>query len=347
MAGAPYLPAIPGLPASERLPLADATAAQLTSALLADEPTHRGAQFAAAVKGDKNLALWIRSSVGFLADQLSVAELGEWLAEHAFDVLHWPAEEAKSIPLATLVRKLRRLGELESTFAQELQQAKLAAMRGLAYGASHEINNPLANIATRAQTLMRDEPDPDRRRKLATINAQAFRAHEMIADMMLFAMPPRLNFAAVELVSLVRSLLEELQADARDQGTALLFDCPLESLLLPADATQLTVAIRAVCQNSLEALQSGGQVEVAVRSSASPAGAEISIRDTGPGLSDEVRQHLFDPFFSGREAGRGLGLGLSKCWRIVELHGGQILVDSQPGRGTTITLRLPLTRRAL
>ena len=87
--------------------------------------------------------------------------------------------------------KLARLEELEHRFAEAVERAKLEAMKELAYGAGHEINNPLANIATRAQTLLQEETDPEKRRKLAAINAQAFRAHEMIADLMLFARPPQ------------------------------------------------------------------------------------------------------------------------------------------------------------
>ncbi|MEX0818839.1 MAG: histidine kinase dimerization/phospho-acceptor domain-containing protein, partial [Pirellulaceae bacterium] len=89
--------------------------------------------------------------------------------------------------LSRLVERLIRLKQLETDFDDALVREKLASMRELAYGASHEINNPLANISSRAQTLLDDESDPQRRRKLATINSQAFRAHEMIADMMLFA----------------------------------------------------------------------------------------------------------------------------------------------------------------
>src|SRR6266576_2527019 len=80
-----------------------------------------------------------------------------------------------------------------SDFSTAVEAAKLQALYNFAYGLSHEINNPLANIATRAQTLLADEKDPDRRRKLATIVQQAFRAHEMIADLMLFARPPALQ----------------------------------------------------------------------------------------------------------------------------------------------------------
>src|SRR5687768_281942 len=95
----------------------------------------------------------------------------------------------------------------DAPFHAAVEAAKLQALYNLAYGLSHEINNPLANIATRAQTLLLEERDPERRRKLATINQQAFRAHEMIADLMLFARPPAPRLEAVDAAELVDRLI--------------------------------------------------------------------------------------------------------------------------------------------
>ncbi len=230
----------------------------------------------------------------------------------------------------------------DGDFQAALQREKLAALRELAYGLSHEINNPLANIATRAQTLLRDETDPDRRRALATINVQAFRAHEMIADMMLFAKPPEMVPRQVDAVQIADAVIAEMAAEAKEQGTALVRSGLRGPLEFSADAVQLTVALRAVVLNSLQALGAGGRVEIAV--SAADNAVTFRVSDNGPGLSDQAKRHMFDPYYSGREAGRGLGLGLSKCWRIVELHGGRIEVESELGNGATISLHLPLER---
>src|SRR6187549_1480797 len=104
-------------------------------------------------------------------------------------------------------------------FATALESAKLRALYHFAYGLSHEINNPLANIATRAQTLLVDEKDPDRRRKLATIVQQAFRAHEMIADLMLFAHPPQMQPRETDLGQLADTVAAELHEQAHQQHT--------------------------------------------------------------------------------------------------------------------------------
>jgi signal transduction histidine kinase len=216
----------------------------------------------------------------------------------------------------------------------------LQSLYNFAYGLSHEINNPLANIATRAQTLLADEADPERRRKLATIVQQAFKAHEMIADLMLFARPPAMKPAAVDLAQLADTVIAELAEQAREQGTHLVRTGDAGPLTANADPTQIAVALKALVQNSLEAVKAGGSVAVCVDSD--PPNRRLSVADTGPGIPAEMRPEIFDPFFSGREAGRGLGLGLSKAWRIAELHGGRIEVDSEAGRGAKFTIVLPV-----
>ncbi len=228
-------------------------------------------------------------------------------------------------------------------FEQRLEREKLAALVEFAYGAGHEINNPLANIAARAQTLLEDEPNPERRRKLAAIRRQAMRAHEMIADLMLFARPPKLEIAPADLRQIVRQAVDEHQELARERSIELaceLGDSPID---VRVDATQLAVAVAAVVVNAIEAVGKEGHVTVAAREwiEGGARSAEINVRDDGPGISDTVRQHLFDPFFSGREAGRGLGFGLSKCWRIVTDHGGRVVVNNVAGGGAEFTIALP------
>lgn len=250
--------------------------------------------------------------------------------------------------LVRLIERLARLQKLETQFALTLEHEKLESLKELAYGAGHEINNPLANISARAQTLLQSEHDPDRRRLLAAINTQAFRAHEMIADMMLFARPPKPQLAGLDLVALVGEVVGELSAQAAAVDGELIFNPPGSAIEISADKTQIGVAIRAVCSNALETRASGARVEIELRQPAtSPETAQIIIRDNGPGIPPEMRQHIFDPFYSGREAGRGLGFGLSKCWRIVRMHGGTVEVNavevgaSETG-GAEFTLSLPV-----
>lgn len=225
----------------------------------------------------------------------------------------------------------------------ELERLKLDALKELAYGASHEINNPLANIAARAQTLLRDESHPERRRTLEAIHQQAIRAHEMISDLMLFARPPALALETVDLNQLLEKVVASVFKDAQSREISVRLVPTAGNLSIFADPEQLHVAIKAVVTNSIEAIGREGQVDIVAREEvvAGKPTTLIEIRDNGPGISAEVREHIFDPFYSGREAGRGLGFGLSKCWRIISEHGGDILVASTPGQGATFTIYLP------
>jgi signal transduction histidine kinase len=252
--------------------------------------------------------------------------------------------------LPLLAGHTKRLAALETSFDDRLQAAKLDAMKEFAYGAGHELNNPLANIATRAQTLLADEIDPERRRRLAAINTQAFRAHEMLADMMLFARPPQIRLEPVDLVTLI----DEAIATLADEGTAqeIVIHPPSrrDALTIEADRVQLRVALLALCRNSLEVLGRGGNLSLElcvgdtdlVQNGPHCETVKIIVSDDGPGIPPEARDKIFDPFFSGREAGRGLGFGLSKCWRIATLHGGRVDCTSEVGHGATFTLTLPL-----
>ena len=248
--------------------------------------------------------------------------------------------------LTALACRLAAVNRRIANFAERLEIAKLDALKELAYGASHEINNPLANISARAQTLLRDEEDPERQRMLVAIQSQAMRAHEMISDLMLFARPPQLCVESCDLVQLVRSVVEDAATDAASQQTTLEWHTQDKEVSVEADRTQLVVAIRSLITNALEALVGGGRVTVQIESHPAPRDLawDVVVADNGPGMSDRVRRHLFDPFFSGREAGRGLGFGLSKCWRIAQQHGGCLFVDSRLGWGTTMRLSLPAAR---
>ncbi|MEM6655128.1 MAG: HAMP domain-containing sensor histidine kinase [Planctomycetota bacterium] len=239
-------------------------------------------------------------------------------------------------------------------FLRAVETAKLEAMKELAYGASHEINNPLANIAARAQTLLKRIDDPADRRMLEAIHRQAMRAHEMISDLMLFARPPALERRTVAVAPIVREAVESLVPLADERSIRLRVDTASPDAASPdapssdaaafIDPLQLSVALTALVENSIEAIGESGEVGVSVRSVSTGGGTvEIEVRDSGPGIADDIRAKVFDPFFSGREAGRGLGFGLSKCWRIVTDHGGAIDVESPHGGGAVFTIRLPAT----
>ncbi len=235
----------------------------------------------------------------------------------------------------------------EQTFRSRLQTEKLAAMKQLAYGASHEINNPLANIATGTQALMQSETDEGRRHRLANVFQQAMAAHEMISDLMLFAHPPAPELETVDL----RVLIAEIINRSDQQGRKVRATFGPGVFQARIDRNQMTVAIEALLRNAFEAIEQmedrDHEAHVSIRTDVVTENGSGLLRffviDNGPGFTHQQSRHMFDPFYSGREAGRGLGFGLSKVYRIVKLHHGEILANRDPRVGeTTFLISLPL-----
>lgn len=333
-----------------QVPIADRTAEALERALLTVDDGECVAILAAAMQDDLAFGEWSRREAagGTTADE-SPAVARWWSAglatklQDRLVIAHEPAESGIERRLPALVGKLRQCERQLAAFDERLEREKLESLKELAYGAGHEVNNPLANIAARAQSLLADEPHPERQRKLTAIHRQAMRAHEMIADLMLFARPPEPEFAECDLAEIVRRVVGEFAEDARERYVVITCEAPSPAIAA-VDETQLGVAVAALVKNALEAIGEQGHVEVAVRvvHVAGEHKAEIVVADNGPGIAPEVRRHIFDPFFSGREAGRGLGFGLSKCWRIVTDHGGSVVVASPATGGAEFTIALPV-----
>ncbi len=206
----------------------------------------------------------------------------------------------------------------------------------MAYGLSHELNNPLANIAGRARLLAEQESDPEKRQQLAIIVDQAMRGCEMIADLMLFARPPAWRPAPMNLQQVLVELCERAHTVCGSRGLALQVQCEASPLpVIQADEAALREAFWAVLRNAIDAAQTNVGVELVVNAEH----CVVSIRDDGAGLSQRALECAFHPFFSGREAGRGIGLGLSKARRIVMQCGGTLeLNNEQPGCQATISL---------
>ncbi len=253
------------------------------------------------------------------------------------------------LSLATLRSLLQSASQnlhQEALFQTRLQTEKLAALKQLAYGASHEINNPLANIATGAQALMQLEPDEDRRHRLANIYQQSMAAHEMISDLMLFAHPPAPEMKTEDLRGLVSEILNRAEQQNRSIGVT--FGPGVDSAKI--DRNQIIIAIEALLRNAFEAIaqmEDAPTPKVSMRvdvvSESATDWLRIFVVDNGLGFTAQQNRHLFDPFFSGREAGRGLGFGLSKAYRIVKLHHGDIVAERDEDVGeTTFLIRIPI-----
>ena len=232
--------------------------------------------------------------------------------------------------------EVQRSGE-----AERIQENKLKALAEFAAGAAHEINNPLAVISGQAQFLLSREIEPSEQRALQTIIGQTQRVHQVLKDLMQFARPPRLQCRSVDLREIVKEVVLTLTEMAMQKRVRLVCPEPAQPVSIMADPRHLGTAIECLLRNAIEAAPAGGWAGLRI---ASPTNAplELVIEDSGPGPAAGAGDHLFDPFFSGKQAGRGRGLGLPRAWRLAREHGGDVRFEKVSGQPTRFVLSLPL-----
>jgi signal transduction histidine kinase len=206
-------------------------------------------------------------------------------------------------------------------------------------GAGHEINNPLGAIAGHAARLLKDEVVPERRHALQQIHQQVARVRQMIRDLQLIGGNLSLTKLPVDLASVMTQASREAQKRL-NSGHLVLRSCP-EDWQVVGDRDLLTRMLTELLVNGGQAAGPLGEVAVwAERSAEGSPAIEVVVRDSGPGLTSSQRQRAFIPFYSGREAGRGLGMGLPVAERIALEHGGTIFISS--GKPTTVRVQLPV-----
>ena len=235
----------------------------------------------------------------------------------------------------------RAAADLAGLAGERLRNAKLAGLAELAAGAGHEINNPLAVISGNAQRLLRTEADADRADSLRAVVRQTQRISGILRDLMQFARPPRPErerFAVAELMAAVR---EELAPAAAESGVRLELANLPAGVRVTADARQLRRALGAILRNAIEAAPRGSWARLGCE--VGEARLQFVVEDGGPGLSACAREHAFDPFFCGRSAGRGRGLGLSTAWQLARQNGGDLNYEPMPDGPTRFVLIVPLT----
>ena len=241
--------------------------------------------------------------------------------------------------LANLEEQQRALTErLSSAEAAILQAARLAAVGQLAASIAHEINNPLY-AARNALYLLEDEPagQPGGSDYLVIAREQLTRIAGIIQRMRDFYRPARGDLAPANINQLIEDTLALAVLNTRHVVIEMIFapDTTLPSVLCNAD--QLRQVFLNLVLNAIEAMPDGGTLTV--RTIAGPTVALIEIQDTGIGIPNDIRSHLFEPFFTNKPNGTGLGLSISA--HIVTQHGGQIEVESSEGQGSVFRIVLP------
>ena len=258
-----------------------------------------------------------------------------------------PAWTSLAEAIAERSRRGERLDQVVTTHRIRVDRAsdadrtgRLAALAEFAAGAGHELNNPLAVILGRAQLLLPKVDDPDDVRSLRAIIGQAQRAHRILRDLMYIARPPLPRSRLCRPDDLIRNAIRDIKTEAESRGVRITSENREPVPVAWADPDPLRHAVDVLLRNALEATPTGGTIRLT--STRTGDRLSLSVRDSGRGITPEEGAHLFDPFFCGRQAGRGLGLGLPRVARFLAQVGGELSWRSTPGQGSTFALNLPL-----
>lgn len=239
--------------------------------------------------------------------------------------------------------------QVEEQTTQLLRSEHMASVGFLAAGVAHEINNPLAAIAMGAEsleerlleTVPQQHPDRDVLRKYLTmIQAEAFRCKEITGKLLDFSRIGDLRCHTVDLGELVKDVIDLIETLGRYDDKHVRFNCP-QSVMAWVNPHQIKQVVLNLIVNGLDAVDKGGHVTIDVVEF--DRRAQLTITDNGCGMTEEVKKHLFEPFFTRRRGGQGTGLGLSIAYQIVSDHDGTIHAYSDgPDTGARFIVRVPL-----
>lgn len=231
---------------------------------------------------------------------------------------------------------------LKQAQAQLVQSEKMAAFGQLGAGIAHEVKNPLAGILGYAQLALRKlEPDHPLQNNLKIIEKETKRCKTIIENLMKFARQEKVAHEPVEINRVVEDTAALMDHQLGIHRVRLEKELAADLPPVLGNANQLQQVLMNLLINAQQAMDGkGGQVRMTT-SRPAPGRVEIRVRDTGPGIPQEIQSRLFEPFFTTKPAGKGTGLGLSVTYGIVKDHKGEIRMESEPGQGAEFIISLP------
>ena len=244
---------------------------------------------------------------------------------------------------------LKRVHEM-----QMIQSEKMSSIGVLATGIAHEINNPLTSVAGYAEALLRrfrDEPSLGKdirlevfQRYLEVIVREAYHCKGIIGSLLNFGRKSDGLIGTVNLNALLLEILELIRHQPNYGEMEVVTDLKENIPLLLGDPSGLRQVFMNLLINACHAIKDGGRVDVSTTYSDKERAIYVQVRDTGCGIAPDVIDRIWDPFFTTKEVGKGIGLGLALTYNIVKRHGGEITVESRVGEGSQFTVLLPVSR---
>lgn len=285
----------------------------------------------------------ILTSIGYFYSPPGIAE---WIAatNRTYGVvLFW-------LSAVLFFRFNRRRMELAEKEAQLIHAAKLASIGELASGIAHELNNPLNNIGlyvgNAIEALEQGKPVKEIQTGLRAAANQVRRGATIIDHLRVFARSTPTSMEPVSVNAAVKAGLELMREALRLESIAVDLHLAARELVILGNMVQLEQVMINLLSNARDAVAHTPVKRITILTTQRSACVDISVQDTGVGITPEAQGRIFDPFFTTKDVGKGTGLGLSISYGIIKEHGGTIAVISQPGNGATFTVTLPLMENA-
>ena len=249
------------------------------------------------------------------------------------------AEERLRVANAELEQ---RSDEIRAMSQQLWQTAKLATMGELAAGIAHELNNPLGTISLRIEALLSRTPSdhPDHR-PLSIVEQEVERMAGLVSNLLNFSRADGTQVSTVDVREELERTLELMHYHLRNREIAVVRAFAEQVPLIHADRQRLRQVFLNVMSNAADAMPEGGTLTLRVADGLCTGGVRIEIGDTGVGIEPALMARVLEPFYTTKPEGRGTGLGLGICRRIVQEHHGTFALESVPGEGTTVVMTLP------
>lgn len=295
-----------------------------------------GDQFAIGIMGDRSV---LRLCLDTIENVMEEIKADRTLVNYSIGTATYPLEAKSADELIRVAEQRlsieqRRLRHREEEHRQRLE--KLSAVGQLAAGLAHEIRNPLTSIRGFVQISASENEEVKKWESI--ILPEIDRINDLLKQFLNLSETKPAKHTEFSLDHLMNDILSLLQPKSFLMGHELKVVSPTKAVMIEADSEQLKQVIINLIQNGLESLTEKGRVEIKWKEL--HGRVIVRIQDSGSGIKPEHFSKIFEPFFTTK--GDGTGMGLSVCHRIISDHGGQVHVTSQPGRGTTFNIHLPL-----